>query len=81
MTKMQSVRVVVPCDDNVTVADLQSRLWEILSPLPVSRVDGADPADGPACGRIHWSAADVLRGAAEREIAPKRAGPRKAAPP
>ena len=71
MTKLISLRVVVPADDEVTTADVQAALRGILGVLPVSRV--GDAADGP---RMHWAAVDVLRGQdrTEAPLRPRRAG-------
>jgi hypothetical protein len=55
MTKLVSLRVVIPTDDEVSTEEVQSELRRILEPLPVTRV-GEDGA------RMHWSAVDVLRG-------------------
>jgi hypothetical protein len=55
MTKLLTVRVIVPCDDGVLLDQLKAALTGHLESLPVDRV-------GDDGGRIHWSAADVLRG-------------------
>jgi hypothetical protein len=62
MTKLVTVRVVVPTDDEVTTEQVQLTLRSALEPLGVGRVEhGADREGLP--DRIHWSAVDVLRGA------------------
>jgi hypothetical protein len=87
MIKMQSVRVIVPCDDDVSVAELQQFLIETLQPLPLTRVprevEGAPPDVTWPGGRIHWSAVSVLRGP-DRSEAPaikRTAVPRRTPPP
>jgi hypothetical protein len=60
MTKLVTVRVVIPVDDVVTVEDVVASLHRILEPLPIERVGGTE--DG---ARLHWSAVDVMR--AERQ--------------
>jgi hypothetical protein len=88
MIKMQSVRVIVPCDDDVSVAELQQFLIETLQPLPLTRVprevEGVPLSDvtWPG-GRIHWSAVSVVRGL-DRSEAPaikRTAAPRRTPPP
>jgi len=76
MTKLVSLRVVVPTDDEVSTEEVQLALRRILEPLPVSRVGNEE--DGP---RVHWSAVDVLRGQ-DRTVTPAsplRRATRKAA--
>lgn len=79
MSKMMTVRIVVPCDDGVTVAMLASATQAALEGLPSTRIaieDSTEP--GP---RIHWSAVDVKRGSdpEERKPPPPVRGGRKAA--
>lgn len=70
MTKMLSARVVVPVDDDVTVALLAEKLIEVLTPLPITRL-ADDVVNGVRGGRIHWSAVDVLRGAERVDLPPR----------
>lgn len=72
MTKLVSLRVVVPCDDEVPTEEVQLELRRILEPLPVSRVGEAPDK------RMHWSAVDVLRGL-DRSAPAQRRVPRRAA--
>jgi hypothetical protein len=55
MTKLISVRVTIPTDDDVTTEDLQLLLRQ--------RLEGAaEPSPAPAAGRrVHWVAVDVRR--------------------
>jgi hypothetical protein len=71
MTKLVTVRVVIPTDDEVTVDAVAAALRRILEPLPVERIGG--PEDG---GRLHWSAVDVMRAERQQSVVPLK---RKAA--
>ena len=76
MTKLATVRVVVPVDDDVRVDDLQRLLQGHLEERPVERVSDNGP-------RIHWSAVSVVRGAerVDRQSESVRKLPRKPAEP
>ena len=80
MTKLVSLRVVVPADDEAAIGDVQKRLREHLERLgtdrlPTGRDDDGQPVFSPGPRiRVHWIAADVLQGSAER--APFPAGRR-----
>jgi hypothetical protein len=71
MTKLVSVRVVIPVDDEATVEDVVSCLRRILEPMPAERVGGTE--DG---ARLHWSAVDVMRAERQQSVVPLK---RKAA--
>jgi hypothetical protein len=77
MTKLVTVRVVVPCDDGVTTADVQAELTKLLEGQPVTRLEADGAADG--IRRMHWSAVAVLR-IAERAAPPTPAPTRRKTP-
>ena len=69
MTKMVSLRVIVPADDDAAIGDVQKRLREHLEDLGTDLLTGR--RDGPvSSARVHWMAADVLQGSAERPPSP-----------
>ncbi len=59
MTKLITVRIVVPAGDEVTTDQVREKLDRMLS-LYVPAADG-DYSDHDHGARIHWAAADVLR--------------------
>jgi hypothetical protein len=73
MTKLLTVRVVVPCDDKVTADDLSVAIRLALEPIGMAFANGKD---GP---RIHWAAIDVLRSV--QRTPPPRPSRKKAASP
>ena len=69
MTKMVSLRVIVPADDEAPIADVQKRLREHLEEFGTEPLTGILDGNG-ARARVHWQAADVLQGSAERAPSP-----------
>jgi hypothetical protein len=67
MTKLVTLRVVLPTDDEVTTEEVQFALRRALETLPVGRA--GDREDGP---RMHWSAVDVLRGGDRPATVPRK---------
>ena len=62
MTKLVSLRVVVPADDDAPFGDIQQRLRQIIEAAGTQRLqNGTDDPDG-ASPRVHWIAVDVLQG-------------------
>jgi hypothetical protein len=76
MTKLLSTRVVVPCEDGVSIEQLKQAMREHLAALPVQSV-----GDGESGGRIHWAAVDVIRHHAVNGAAPPARKKKAAAAP
>lgn len=65
MTKLISLRVVVACDNDALIGDVQRRLQSLISQAGSERLNGdaQDGADASCAPRVHWITADVMQGA------------------
>lgn len=80
VTKLVTLRVVIPADDVVPIGAVQARLRAIVEDAGMERLPrDENAAPGDTAGRVHWSAADVLQGADRPNGA--RATQRAARPP
>lgn len=77
MTKLVTLRVVVPADDVVPIGAVQTRLRAIVEEAGMERLPrDENAAPGDTAGRVHWSAVDVIQGA-DRPSATRTTRPAK----
>ena len=74
MTKLVSLRVIVPADDGAAIGDVQKRLRERLDDLGTEALSNGSEGEPGSRVRVHWQAADVLQGSGERAPSPARRG-------